>query len=469
MSGSHANSTAGRRAEILAIILGGALGGGLLIGCSSAAAPSPTPPGSTIAAAGTPTASLATETSPAPTGTPAPTPTASASPQATPVRTPTPLPNPTPAPNPCMGNAVSTAGAPAASPAAIPAIAPGHFAAAGPLVPNVGYETATLLVGGKVLFVGGGASPGSAQLYDPATNKFSVTGSMIQARRQPVAVRLPNGKVLVAGGVSLGCAVMNVDTIELYNPATGKFASLGAPVEGSTWSSATLLLDGTVLLTGGVTPDATGDGTIDVSLVYNPTSGAFTRVGGTTQVPVDSAAVLLADHTVLFAGGAGAVDGGLGEPLDTALLYHPDTKTFVPVAHAMTHSRAQARAIRLSSGKVLIAGGAQDCVDDVCTPQPSAELYDPATGQFTATPPMTMARISCGAVLLPGDKVVFAGGGIQGLNSAAQDRSAELWSGSSFAATAGAMTHARYVATATLLLTGRVLVVGDGTADLYQP
>jgi len=55
-----------------------------------------------------------------------------------------------------------------------------------------------------------------------------------------------------------------------------------------------------------------------------------------------------------------------------------------------------------------------------------------------------------------------------GLDSGAPN-TAEIWSGGSFTATAGNMTHNYAGATATLLSNGRVLIVGGGSADLYQP
>jgi WD40 repeat protein len=133
--------------------------------------------------------------------------------------------------------------------------------------------------------------------------------------------------------------------------------------------------------------------------------------------------------------------------------------------------RAGHSATLLLSGNVLVAGGGNG------VPDPTAELYDPATGTFTRTTGnMTKARSRHTATLLklsnPADrnygKVLILGSG---------DTTAELYdpATSTFRATTGSMKHARTSPTATLLSTGKVLIVGgsttpnDPTAELYDP
>jgi WD40 repeat protein len=75
-------------------------------------------------------------------------------------------------------------------------------------------HTATLLPNGKMLVTGGGQDQTSAELYDPATDIWTLTGALRAARGGHTATLLPNGKVLVAGGAS-------GTSTELYDPATG--------------------------------------------------------------------------------------------------------------------------------------------------------------------------------------------------------------------------------------------------------
>jgi hypothetical protein len=87
-------------------------------------------------------------------------------------------------------------------------------------------HTATLLPNGKVLVAGGAGASGtlaSAELYDPASDRWTATGSLATARNNYTATFLPNGKVLVAGGY-IGSSLASA---ELYDPASGTWTATG--------------------------------------------------------------------------------------------------------------------------------------------------------------------------------------------------------------------------------------------------
>jgi hypothetical protein len=128
---------------------------------------------------------------------------------------------------------------------------------------SAGYTTATVLLDGRVLITGGAASllgnqnaVASSWTYDPGTGKFTPTGSMTTARLRHTAALLPDGRVLIAGGsASALTGTVNMPdglkSAELYDPVTGTFMATGSMTTPRSGPTATLLADGTVLITGG--------------------------------------------------------------------------------------------------------------------------------------------------------------------------------------------------------------------------
>jgi hypothetical protein len=115
--------------------------------------------------------------------------------------------------------------------------------------------SATRLSNGKVLVAGGATdtelATATAELYDPVTGTWSVTGSMKEGRQQQSAVLLGDGSVLVTGGNidRTPCTDVCVTTIaesELYNPATGQWKVVGEMTIGRSSFTTTLLPNGKV-------------------------------------------------------------------------------------------------------------------------------------------------------------------------------------------------------------------------------
>ncbi len=198
----------------------------------------------------------------------------------------------------------------------------------------------------------------------------------------------------------------------------------------------------------------------------------WTAAGSMLGVRGAQTATLLSDGRVLVAGGTSESGRGDANALATAELYDPSSRTWIATG-SMGTPRDAATATLLPGGKVLVAGGA----DGVANPSnvlASAELYDPASGTWTATGTMGTPRATATATLLPDGRVLVAGGD-DGHNAGA---SAELYDPTSGTWTAtGSMRDARFGHTATLLPNGRVLVVGGfhgerialASAELYDP
>ena len=182
------------------------------------------------------------------------------------------------------------------------------FVPTGDMTAPRSQHTATLLLDGRVLIAGGlqGWGPGyypafygdvpkvaSAELYDPVSGTFTSTGSMSEARSGHTATLLIDGTVLVTG---------TDNTAELFSPATGTFSVVGEPYGGFR-ATATLRNDGTVLVAGGryVAPHTDVSGA--AAQFFAPESGGFVATGSLITARDGHTATLLVDGTVLVTGG----------------------------------------------------------------------------------------------------------------------------------------------------------------------
>jgi hypothetical protein len=178
--------------------------------------------------------------------------------------------------------------------------------------------TATALPDGRVVIAGGWDGSkrlASAEIYDPATGKFSPTGPMTTAREGQTATLLSGGRVLIAGGVDAG--EVTVASAELYDPAAGTFSPTGSLATARSGHSATALPDGRVLIAGG-SPVDDGSAVVASAELYDPAAGKFSPAGPMTTAREAQTATLLSDGRVLIAGGN---DGS--KELASAELYQP--------------------------------------------------------------------------------------------------------------------------------------------------
>lgn len=333
-------------------------------------------------------------------------------------------------------------------------------------------HTATLLPDGRVLVAGGvgpiaGTQLASAELYDPTTGTWTATGNMIEARINHTATPLPDGRVLVAGGVGASTSEFFANILssaELYDPSTGEWTSTGAMFDVRVGHTATALLDGTVLVAGGGSSSDGDGGPLASAEVYDPGTGQWTVTGSTIGAGPDRSATILDDGQVLVVGGAaGDVElGGLAE------LFDPGSGTW-STAGEMAEARFDHTATLLLDGRVLVAGSGSNLA--------STELYDPFNGSWSATGFMLEGRLRHTATLLPDGQVLVAGS----MSGSAALPTAERYDPDIGAWTATAsMSESRLGHTATRLLDGTVLVVGgtnsviDGgtplaSAERYDP
>jgi hypothetical protein len=272
-----------------------------------------------------------------------------------------------------------------------------------------------------------------------AGSGWTPTGSMSTPTRAQSAALLLDGRVLVAGGVNAGGAVPSA---ELYDPASGSWTVVAPPLVPRYNATATRLNDGRVLLAGGMT----ATGVTDHAELYDPVANTWTATGALTEPRTSHAAVLLPDGRVLVAGGAD--DGGAVSA--TAEVYDPATGTWTPTSGVMSAARENMHAALLDDGRVLVAGGAV-----ALNFHASADLYDPATNSWSPTGALATPRAQGGTAVLPDGRVLAAGAvNGSGLLSSIElyDPAAGSWS------PAGAIPYAGEFVTAAALDDGRVLI-----------
>jgi len=338
------------------------------------------------------------------------------------------------------------------------------------------WQAAALLPSGLVLVAGGCTGQctitATAELYHPHTGSWANTGSMHDPREQFTMTLLPDGRVLAAGGCRTPICSALLAGAELYHPRTGTWTQTGAMHERRAFATATLLLDGRVLVAGGITggcPNFVCQGITGSAEIYNPRTDVWTLTGTMHQARARQTATLLPSGQVLVVGGA---SNGNAYASDNAVagaeLYNPRTGVWT-VTGSLHDARAGHAATLLGNGLVLVVGSDGSAVLP-------AELYHPRTGAWTLTGSPhhdyyfetgeTATRLLDGQVLVAGN-----GNGVPLVG-------AELYNPHTGGWTSTASLHAgRGFQPSTLLATGQVLVEGGvgmgnteiGSAEVYQP
>jgi len=355
---------------------------------------------------------------------------------------------------------------------------------------------------GDVLIAGGADasnhSIATAEFFDPPSGRFFLTGTMDSSRAAISAAPLSPTQVLYAGGFSGAATIknfsLNLDgkilrNAESFDETTGAFSPAGSMATARMGFTATELNTGKVLIAGGL--DDRGD-ILDTAELYDPVAHKFIPVANTMgDRRMFQTATLLLSGKVLIAGGATNLSG---ETTNSADIYDPGSNSFSPAIFPMDHQRAAHTATLFTTGpaagKVLIAGGVGG--SSFFFKDSSAELYDPASQQFTLLSSfMNEPRSMQTATLLDDGNVLLAGGfsgtvavtgGMLSSASGLISNSAETFDPSTgdFTCVGGfntdtlrcnqSMSVARAAHTATLLATGpkphRVLIAGGiGATD----
>jgi Kelch motif/Galactose oxidase, central domain len=350
---------------------------------------------------------------------------------------------------------------------------PSSWSATGSMITPRTNHTATRLADGRVLAAGGvtlgGGATSSAELYEPAAGTWSFAASMNVRRSRHVALLLANGKVLVAGGrIANGVPTASA---ELYDPTANTWTLTASMSVARDNFTGTLLDDGRVLVTGGVGGDGSGTVVEKSAEIYDPVVGQWAAAGKMAIRRFNHAAVRLADGRVLVAGGSGPA--GDCVYFATAEVFSPSTGDWTS-GDPMAVPRGLPALALLPDGRALAAGGLTmpaDCVPSGFAATETAELYDAAADRWSPTGSMATSRRVFGDAQLADGSVLVAGGRN---NAGALLSTAELYDPTSGSwSPAGSMATARVGPRLTTLADGRVLATGGAgpaplsSAELY--
>ena len=271
-------------------------------------------------------------------------------------------------------------------------------------------HTATLLRNGQVLVVGGqchGNTLATAELYNPATDTWSVTGSLHLARSYHTATLLPNGQVLVVGGARMASPPVYaqgappgsaLDIAEVYDPSSGKWTVTDNLNTARYLHTATLLPNGKVLVAGGLGKGGMNDALASAEL-YDPGTRSWRVTGGLSRTLFNHVAVALSNEQVLVTGGQCN-----GIILSSAESYNVSNETWAQAGNLPEVLNGHTATL-LPDDQVLVIGGANN--DRTLT---NVEFYHPSTHTWETTNSLDSVRFLHTATLLPNGEILLVGG-----------------------------------------------------------
>jgi hypothetical protein len=286
----------------------------------------------------------------------------------------------------------------------------GQWSVASPFPAFLGGVTTAAISPGKLLAVGGqdlenlgGGPQRSSFVFDMATGNWTPSGNMVQLRSNAHVLTLADNRVLVVGGGSTQA--------EVYDPVTGSFTAAGSlPSIYGYHGTITRLQDGRVLLASGLSQFNDGCCITPIASLYDPVSGTWSATGSLNVGREGATASLLLDGRVLVTGGQIDFHGDKIVTNRTEL-YDPATGAWTE-GPAMNTARVSAAAVVLPDGRVLISGGQTGSNAAIVTPTvilASSELFDPATGTWSNAGDLSAGRSGHRTIVMPDGRVLAVG------------------------------------------------------------
>jgi hypothetical protein len=325
--------------------------------------------------------------------------------------------------------------------------APAAVAPAPPLAIPRAAHTATLLRSGDVLIAGGCTADGcelegrgaETELFDPQSGRFRAGPRLARPRVGQAAIRLPDGRVLIAGGWT---GSKPSATTEVYDPARNAFTAGPSMTTPRGGFAVAPLGRGRFLFTGG----ESGSRVVASAEIFDSARMRFTRTGSMRTRRSAHSATPIGPGRALVAGGSNGQEIVLGSTESYDVRTGRFSKGPPMAVHRYKHA-----AVRLRDHSVLLVGGSDG--RDFFGRYSSAERLAPGGRRFRRVGSMAEPRFKLpdAVVRLPSGQVVVAAGGPDVEIYDPQTRRFRR---------AGKTGTTLSFATATVLADGRLLVVG---------
>ncbi len=344
----------------------------------------------------------------------------------------------------------------------------GAFSSAPAMGAPRAQHTATTLPDGRVLVTGGTDGQGtyqSSEVFDPVANAWTPLQSMMtvnnfdSARQLHTATLMTNGRVLIAGGLGVDTSANQftaLATCVVFDPASDTFTATGAMPQARGWHNAVNLSNGQVLVAAGVNDQLAA---IKSSATYDPASGQW-QAAGNSGAHTHGAMVTVGQQTIIASGcditytQNGPQLNAMASPITER--YDAQARTFGQAANNVGDRIYYAGAAS-SSGKALFAGGLGISGQNL-VPTDTTEVYDPSQNAFVPGPAMSVARygVELAEIGNTGDMLMV--GGIEGQANTAVGEVFQM--NTNTIVGQASMAEARVDHKAVTLNDGRILVVG---------
>lgn len=318
-------------------------------------------------------------------------------------------------------------------------------------------HTASLAADGSVLLIGGSRGQGtlstSIERFDPRSSTLRKIGNLSNGRKGHRAVRLSSGRILVTGGTT----GLPVTTAEVVDERTGAVSPTGNPRVQRVSHTATRFGNDKVLITGGY---SSGEGAmLGISRsaeIWEPATNTFRLLPATMRMArAGHSATLLPDGRILITGGLSP-----NANYQFAEVFDPATEKFSVLASVDNRERGLHATGQLPDGSVLVLGGETEAtVPRATVVQFLADGGGTSRVLADLVRPRTLVE---GAVSRDGRVFLFGGEVGPGNVTTA---TAEAYSAATGGATIADMPQARVGHTTTRLLDGRFLIAGGEDAD----